>query len=167
MTNEQFWQLIEESRAAAAKGESQVGFLEKAVGALPAKEIVTFEGHCWDALSLCFRREIWAVAAIMQPSCNQGTFDAVRAWMILQGKEFFDGVVATPQRLADGAPRGRVPWLPDGEMLMRLIPRLYRRVTSDEMPTVPRKVPHVLKGTRWTDHDLPEMYPELWKKYRS
>ena len=167
MTTEQFWQMIEQSRAAAKKGEPQVVALEKSIRALPTTEMVTFEGHCWDLLSISFKREIWAVATIVQPTCTHGSFDAVRAWMILEGKDFFEQVVAHPEKLADRAPRGRIPWMPDGEMLLRLVPRVYRSLTGEDLPTLPRKVPYVLKGPRWTEYDLPEMFPELWRRYRS
>jgi Protein of unknown function (DUF4240) len=167
MTMEQFWQMIEQSKAASLKGEPQIATLEKALCALPPKDIVAFEGNCWDLLSLSYKREIWAVATIIQPSCTHGSFDAARAWIVLDGKEFFDQVMAKPERLAERAPRGSVPWIPDGEMLLRLVPRIYRNIMGEDLPTLPRKVPYVLKGQRWTEFDLPEMYPELWKRYRS
>lgn len=165
MTTEQFWNLIEQSKT-TAKNESPIANLEKALRALPTKEIVSFEGQCWDLLSVSYKREIWAVATIIQPSCTQGSFDAVRGWLILQGREFFDLVCNTPELLSSRCPRGRIPWIPDGEMLLRLVPRVYRNMTGEDLPTLPRSVPYVLKGERWTEFDLPEMYPELWKKYR-
>ncbi len=166
MTTDQFWLLIEQSRQ-ASKGELPISLLENSIRAMPHPEIVSFEGHCWDLLSLSYKREIWAVATIIQPTCTQITFDAVRAWMILQGKEYFDMVSAAPERLAERCPRGRVPWVPDGEMLLRMVPRLYLNLTGEDLPTLPRKVPYVLKGQRWTEYDLPDMYPELWRRYRS
>ena len=167
MTQEDFWLMIERSRSETTKEINQVSLVEKAIAAIAPREMVAFEGHCWDLLSISLTRELWAVATIIQPTCTHAAFDGVRAWMILQGKEFFDRVLAEPQRLADRAPRGRVAWVPDGEMLLRLVPRLYRAATGDDLPTVPRKVPYVLKGARWTEYDLPELYPDLWRKYRS
>ncbi len=167
MTLDQFWQMIEQSRSDAMQGEDQVVALERALLALPPREMVSFEGHCWDLLSLSFRRELWAVAAVIEPGCSQGSFDALRAWMILQGKEFFDRVVAHPQRIAERIPANSHPWQITGEKLLELVPHNYQKVTGEEMPTVPRKVPYVIKGSRWTESDLPEMYPELWRKYRS
>lgn len=167
MTMEHFWQLIEQSRAARLKGETQIGSLEKALCALPPNQIVEFEGNCWDLLSLSYKREIWAVATIIQPSCTHGSFDAARAWVVLEGKDFFDEVMAKAENLARRAPRGQVPWVPDGEMLLRLVPRIYLKITGEDLPTLPRKIPYVLKGERWTEFDLPELYPALWKRYRS
>jgi len=167
MTLDQFWRLIEESRMGASAEMPQVSVLERSLRALPTREMVAFEGNCWDLLSLSFKRESWAVATIIQPSCTQGSFDAARAWMILEGRDFFDAVSNNPEKLADRAPRGRVPWVPDGEMLLRLVPRVYRNITGEDLPTLPRKVAYVLKGTRWTEFDLPELYPDLWRKYRS
>jgi hypothetical protein len=166
MTIEAFWQLVEQSRATAVKGESRVGMLDRALTASQPREIVAFEGHCWDLLSVSFNREIWAAATIIQPSCTANSFEAARAWTILEGKEFFEQVCEAPERLADRAPRGQVPWLPEGEMLLRLAPRVYRKVTGEDLPTLPRTVPYVLKGQRWTEYDLPEMFPDLWRKYR-
>ncbi len=166
MTVNQFWQLIEESRQASKKGMPQVAYLEKSLRALPNNDIVGFEGNCWDLLSVCYTRELWAVATIIQPSCTLASFDAVRAWIILQGRECFETICDAPERLADRALRRRIPWAPDGEMLLRLVPRIYRHITGDELPTLPRSVPCVLKGERWVEFDLPELYPELWKKYR-
>jgi hypothetical protein len=166
MTTEQFWQLIEQSRGATSSGDIRIAFLDKAIRALKPAEMVAFEGHLWDMLSLSYRREIMAVATIIQPTCTHASFDAVRAWMVLEGKEFFDRVTEEPRNLVERAPRGRVPWIPDGELLLRLVARVYRAATGDDLPTLPRTVPYVLKGQRWTEHDLPDMFPDLWKKYR-
>src|SRR5262249_47877901 len=123
-------------------------------------------GHCWDLLSLSLRRELWAVATIIEPGCTPVSFDNLRAWMILEGRDYFDQVNAKPERLAERALRGKSPWAPEGEQLLRVVPRVYRNLTGEDLPTLPRTVPYVLKGQRWTEFDLPEMYPELWKKYR-
>src|SRR5688572_27814987 len=104
MTLEQFWQMIEQSRAASAAGEDQIAALTEAVIALPPREMSSFEGHCWDLLSMSFRRELWAVAAIIEPGCSQGSFDALRAWLILWGKEFFERVTAHPELIAERVP---------------------------------------------------------------
>jgi len=166
MTIDNFWQLIEQSRT-GLKGDPPISILERAIRTMPHREIVSFEGHCWDLLSLSYKREIQAVATIVQPTCTQMSFDGVRAWLILQGKVFFDAVCAAPERMSERCPRGRVPWIPDGEMLLRLVPRVYLNLTGEDLPTLPRKVPYVLKGQRWTEYDLPDMYPELWRRYRS
>lgn len=167
MTLEQFWQMIEQSRAASAAGEDQIAVLTDAVITLQPREMISFEGHCWDLLSMSFRRELWAVAAIIEPGCSQGSFDALRAWLILWGKEFFERVIAHPELIAERVPARTRPWLIAGEKLLDMVPHNYVKITGEEMPTVPRKVPYVIKGTRWSEADLPEMFPELWRKYRS
>ena len=166
MTLEQFWQFIEQSRI-AGKGEEQLNHLEKAIVCLPPREMVSFEGHSWDLLSISFRRELWAVASVLEPGCSQGSFDALRAWMILEGKDFFDRVVAQPDRIAERIPSSSVPWHVAGGRMLGLVQQNYHRITGEDMPTVPRKVPYVIKGPRWTEADLPDMFPELWRKYRS
>lgn len=165
MTIDDFWKLIDDGRD-GSPGESPVARLEQAIVTLPPKEIVSFEGLCWDLMSISYLREIWAVATVIQPSCSQAHFDAARAWIILQGKHYFDLILAHPELLADEVPRGTVPWFPEGERLLRLVPRVYRKLTGEDLPTLPRKVPYVLKGERWTEFDLPDLYPALWKKYR-
>lgn len=167
MTLEQFWQMIEQSRSASAAGKDQISALTEAVIAMPPREMISFEGHCWDLLSMSFRREFWAVAAIIEPGCSQGSFDALRAWLILSGKEFFDRVLAHPELIAECISVNTRPWLITGEKLLDIVPMNYPKVTGEEMPTVPRKVPYVIKGSRWSEADLPDMYPELWRKYRS
>jgi hypothetical protein len=164
MTTEKFWQLIEQSRAAG----DQLAALEAAVAALPPREMVAFEGLCWDMLSLSYHRSVWAVAAIIQPGCGDGAFEAVRAWMVLQGQEFFEQATAHPEKIAERVPADvfLLPWEKDGEELLRLVPRLYLQATGEDLPTLPRKVPYVLKGQRWTEYDLPELYPAVWRKYR-
>lgn len=164
MTLDQFWQLIEESRAA---GPDQVYALEKEVLNLPPREMISFEGHCWDLLSLSFRRELWAAAAVIEPDCSQGSFDAMRAWLILEGREFFEQAVARPEVIAGRVPNPSSHWRKHGERLLEVVPRNYRKLTGEEMPTVPRKVPYVIKGQRWVESDLPDMYPSLWRKYRT
>lgn len=164
MTIDQFWRLIEQSRTAGA--DKQIDALEQALRKLPPREMVSFEGLCWDLLSLSYKREIWAVATIIDPYCTQAAFDAVRAWTVLEGREFFEQVTARPDKLAERVPKGQAPWAAVGEKLLSLVPRLYREATGDELPTLPRTVPYVLKGHRWAEGDLPELYPDVWKKYR-
>ena len=167
MTLDHFWLLIEASRAAGRTDIDQINALEQAVLSLPPREMVAFEGHCWDLLSLSFQRELWAAAAVIEPGCSQGSFDALRAWMILEGRDFFERALTHPEVIADRIPSRTMPWLRPGERLLDVVPRNYHNVTGEEMPTVPRKVPYVIKGRRWVEAELPEMYPKLWRKYRA
>jgi hypothetical protein len=163
MTIDQFWRLIEQCRMA---GERRLAVLEEMLRKLSPREMVSFEGHSWDLLSISYRREIWAVAAIIDPLCSQAAFDAVRGWMILEGKEFFTEVISRPEKLAERVTPGQVPWRVEGEQLLALVSRVYQNMTGDELPTLPRTVPYVLKGQRWNEQDLPDLYPEQWRKYR-
>ena len=166
MTIEHFWHLIEQSCAADERGENQIACLDNLVKNLSPREMISFEGHCWDLMSIAFRRELWAVATIIEPGCNQASFDSMRAWLILRGRNVFDKIVSDPEKIVDCIPPKTIPWFHSGESLLRIVPANYRTLVGDEMPTVPRKVPYILKGNRWTEPDLPALYPSLWRFYR-
>ena len=171
MTIEQFWQLIKQK----PKCRRQVGPARFTAWRRHSDNCGAHVRSCNSKriAGICCRSPTGVKSGRSRPSSSpvaimpETVFEAVRAWMILEGQEFYDRVTADPTRLSERAPRGRIRWLPDGELLLRMVPQVYRNLTGEELPTLPRKVAYVLKGNRWTDYDLPELYPDLWKKYRS
>lgn len=100
-----FWALIEESRAGNEDCENQVTALHSLLVQRKADEIVMFFREFHERMRESYRRELWA--ALQQDSgldeCGDDCFESVRAWMIAQGRTFYEGALRYPQKFAAGS----------------------------------------------------------------
>ncbi|MGW1763732.1 DUF4240 domain-containing protein [Streptomyces sp. NPDC002073] len=103
MNKEQFWKLIEEARAQepdGAAGEAIAGRASALLAVLPVAEMKAAQQTLWDLLADSYRSPLWAAAYLINGGCSDDGFDYFRGWLILQGQEVFDRVLADPDALA-------------------------------------------------------------------
>jgi hypothetical protein len=68
---------------------------------IPREEIVA-AGHALQELMVgSYRTPLWAAAYVVNGGCSNDGFDYFRGWLIVQGREVFEHVVADPDALAD------------------------------------------------------------------
>ncbi|WP_042369675.1 DUF4240 domain-containing protein [Streptacidiphilus neutrinimicus] len=106
-----FWQLIEQARAvggAADCGAADCGAVAATASALLAQrevgEIVAAQRALWTLMEESYRSPLWAAAYLINGGCSDDGFDYFRGWLILQGQEVFERVIAEPDVLAELAP---------------------------------------------------------------
>ncbi|WP_433183325.1 DUF4240 domain-containing protein [Actinoallomurus sp. CA-150999] len=102
MTEDDFWEIIDDCRAACG-GDfvEHVRLQGERLSEMSVDELLSFAGH-WDAADdIAFAWEIWDAAALLLGGCGDDTFGDFRAWLIAQGRAALEQVAAEPDSLAD------------------------------------------------------------------
>jgi hypothetical protein len=164
MTCDEFWGHIRATRRKDpdAHAERLVARLAK----LPAEEIVDFQ-YWWDRmLSEAYFWDLWGAAYYANGGCSDDGFDYFRNWLVLQGRDTFEAVVADPNRLADYVADGKA----DAEFMCECYPawHAWDAAFADELgdgtdaafnalykTRHPGPLPKRAMGRRW-DFDDPE-----------
>ncbi|MHA5048832.1 DUF4240 domain-containing protein [Streptomyces sp. SD15] len=104
MDKQQFWQLIETARNQTVGPDDGEAVARRATSLLathPVEEIVAAAQVLWDLMSDSYTNPLWAAAYVINGGCSDDGFDYFRGWLIAQGREAFEGVIADPDALAD------------------------------------------------------------------
>ncbi|MFD8019025.1 DUF4240 domain-containing protein [Streptomyces lavendulae] len=104
MNKQQFWQLIEAARNQASNpndGEAVAREATSLLASRPVEEIVAAEQVLWDLMVDSYSNPLWAAAYLANGGCSDDGFDYFRGWLIAQGWEAFERVVADPDALAE------------------------------------------------------------------
>ncbi len=182
MKLDEFWHHVEVSRKAEPRKPGAVPDLDyqyESVQAeklyrrllkLSAKEIISFQRHLEAARQEAYRYDLWAVAHIISGGCSEEDFDWFIGWLISQGREFFEAVLVSPERAAERVKQGERPLHED--FLAVAFGAYGERARGHEMQSdVPVDDelwrPCVLKGSTWKEEDLPRLFPDLVKRFRS
>ncbi|MFE5209262.1 DUF4240 domain-containing protein [Streptomyces sp. NPDC056600] len=100
----QFWHLVETARDQApdpGDGENVARRAGAALAAHPAEAIVAASQTLWDLMAVSYTNPLWAAAYLINGGCSDDGFDYFRGWLIVQGRETFERVVADPDALAE------------------------------------------------------------------
>lgn len=163
MNRDDFWKLIRRSRRGAAdcneQAENLTGLLEK----LAPEEIVGFHQSFSDLLAESYRNDLWAVAYIINGGCSDDGFEYFRCWLIAQGQEFYEQVLAEPEKVAKRVKAGHEEV--ECEPIMQAAYDAYQNVTGQEIPAVTIAHPKEPIGEKWTEDDLERLYPKLCKRF--
>lgn len=104
MDTQQFWSLIEDARSQTSDSADAETVADKA-GALlsshSSEEIIAAQQVLWDLMATSYRSPLWAAAYLINGGCSDDGFDYFRGWLITQGREVFDRILADPDALAD------------------------------------------------------------------
>ncbi len=169
MDVDRFWQLIEESGREARDCEEQAGVLSDRLELLTPEEIVSFERHLDARMRESYRHDIWAVAYIINGGCSDDGFDYFRGWLIARGRDFFEMVMRTPERVGEGVARGaeRDEYARECESILSAAEAAYESKTGQEIPFVAFTT-HLgtePQGEPWEEDDLERLYPDLTRRF--
>ncbi|PKV92800.1 uncharacterized protein DUF4240 [Amycolatopsis echigonensis] len=104
VNTEQFWALIDEARSQASAPEDSYDVAEQAcalLSARPREEIVAAQQIVWELLADSYRAPLRAAAYLVNGGCSDDGFDYFRGWLVMQGREVFERIVAAPDELAE------------------------------------------------------------------
>ncbi|MFG1805300.1 DUF4240 domain-containing protein [Streptomyces sp. NPDC049040] len=104
MNREHFWQLIAAARDQAHDpddGETVARLASLLLATRPVDEIVAAQGELWDLMADSYTNPLWAAAYLINGGCSDDGFDYFRGWLISQGREAFERIVADPDSLAE------------------------------------------------------------------
>ncbi|MGA6227948.1 DUF4240 domain-containing protein [Streptomyces umbrinus] len=104
MNTQQFWRLIEAARSQAPDPDDVEEVARRATSLLathPPEEIVAAQQVLWSLMADSYTNPLWAAAYVVNGGCSDDGFDYFRGWLIAQGREVFERIVADPDALAE------------------------------------------------------------------
>lgn len=140
MNTQQFWQLIEAARDQAPNSNDGEEVARRATSLLathPAEEIVAAQQVLWNLMADSYTNPLWAAAYVVNGGCSDDGFDYFRGWLIAQGREVFERIVADPDALAE-MPVVRASAAEgidlDGEETLTIVWNAHIRATGKQLP---------------------------------
>lgn len=169
MDENRFWTIIDKSRKEAAAPGKQHEALAEILQSLTAEEIAGFAKHWYTKHGEAYRWDLWAVAYIIHGGCSDDAFMDFRAWLIGQGRDVYESALADPASVGNLVESSEGEEMICYEELNYVSSDAYKKKTSQELPTLSTLgvPPHPSDpiGKSWDEEELPELYPELCKKF--
>ncbi|MFI6060286.1 DUF4240 domain-containing protein [Streptomyces sp. NPDC051286] len=140
MDTTDFWNLIDDARTQVADPADAEAVVERASALLAARslhEIVAAQQLFWDLMAASYRAPLWAAAYTINGGCSDDGFEYFRGWLIAQGREVFERVVADPDALAElpeiraAAPEGEEV---ECERMLGIAWDAHRAATGTDLP---------------------------------
>ena len=168
MDESQFWTIIDQSRKQATAPEKQHEALAEILQTLTADEIAGFAKHWYTKHGLAYRWDLWAVAYIIHGGCSDDAFMDFRAWLIGRGKAVYESALADPNSVGHHVAIGEEELI-CYEELNYVASDAYKKKTGEALPDnstlgIPPE-PSDPIGKDWDEDELPDLYPELCKKF--
>ena len=162
MDEKQFWDLIEQSRENSSSCDEQGEKLVELLEELETEEIIGFAKQRFEISIKAYRWDLWAVAYIINGGCSEDGFAYFRAWLIGQGREFFEIVLNHPERAAERVIDGEDA---ECEAILYACSYAYERKMSQEIPDLDCYYPLEPTGEKWQQDDLEFLYPMLCQHF--
>ncbi|MCC6484649.1 MAG: DUF4240 domain-containing protein [Armatimonadetes bacterium] len=163
MLRHQFWEIIERSRSSYADCADHARKLSILLEALNPEEIISFDAQLRELLVRAFRWDVWGAAYIVLGGCSDEEFESFRLWLIGQGEDAFEQVIAEPEAvleyLAEEEP-------PQCEELLYAASWAYENQTGRPLPIPEVSHPLEPEGEPWDEEDLRTMFPDLYEACR-
>lgn len=162
MTEDVFWELIEQSRAAGLASDDRVAALAARLKGFRPREILRFGKTVADLVRQAYTWDLWGAAYLLSGGCSDDGFPAFCGWLILQGRERYRGAVEDPEAIANWwAAKEADP--PEAEGLLYAAAEAYEEVAGKEAPEA-AAAPGKPRGKRWTEDELAKRLPKLWQR---
>lgn len=170
MEADEFWRIIEASRAASdGSFDGRAQALAEELVKRPAEDIMSFYGAFRDAMDRAYTWDLWGAAYVLGGGCSDDGFTDFRSWLISRGRTAYEAALADPDSL-EGVKFG-----PNGEEdcffeeFRYVALSAYQSKTGEEMPELDREFPTEPSGEPWQedDEELERRYPRLWSKHGS
>jgi hypothetical protein len=169
MTDDEFWQLIDKTRA-AGDPELQATALEDALSRLTPKEIVAFEQIFWRLHARAYHYALWGAAYVLNGGCSDDSFSYFRNWLIGRGRDVYERALTDPDSLADFV---GVSEIFEAEELMNVAEDAFERKTGKRWESLSKTDLRKLGwksespassepgGQPWTEDQLVSLYPRI------
>ncbi|KNB52776.1 DUF4240 domain-containing protein [Streptomyces caatingaensis] len=172
MDETEFWEIVDETRAAAGGDvEDQADLLVERLMRLDPEGVMDFARHFEVRYNRAYLWDLWGAASVILGGAGEDAFDYFRCWLIGQGREVFEGAVHDPDRLATLLDDFDEETDGDGEDLGFAADEAYEQLTGARMPDLALPpAPEEPQGTPLDPEDdavLAERFPALWERFRS
>lgn len=180
MDIDRFWEIVEKSREGALSNQKQAQNLEALLTELELCDIVRFFNILDRYAFNAHRPDLWAVATIMMDGCSDVGFQNFLLWLVSRGRKHYEAALLNPEKAADGVNPGQDV---TNELLEYAPVLAYEAKTNDgdgdgnafyeaagldcdyAQDSLPADTRVAIYELPCTADDLPNMYPELWKRF--
>ena len=150
MSTEQFWQIIEATRATTQ--EQQLDLLRQELEQLAPGELIEFERILSERLFAAFNWDLWVVAWLCEGGlCSDDNFMDFRQWLISRGCAVFDAALENPDSLVDEMRQTEHRAF---ESFSYVPANIYRELTGEELPDLALEHPKEPTGGDWLRPEL-------------
>ena len=155
LTEDGFWSVIALANAGtSAPAENIVQVLTQ----LNKTQIRKFSDIFALKMVSAYSWDLWGVAFLLLGGCSDDAFSDFRAWLVYQGKETFEKVVADPESIVEAD----LPWESSSdESIEYSISQAYEEVSGEELPSPRVRHPKDPAGDEWEEDDLPMLFPRV------
>lgn len=162
MNTDEFWEIIDRvDEASEGEMDAKCKLLKEKLTELSTEEIQSFDSHFADCMDRAYSWELWAAAYIIGGGCSDDAFSDFRATLISTGRSRFEGVVASPDSLAE------LNADPDNDFYegyQYIAPAVHKSRTG-KMPARSKPHPKKPSGTQWEEKKVAAVHPKLAKKF--
>lgn len=163
MTRDEFWVVVEGTRPKGVWAEAHSGFVEMYLERQHEAHIISFERHFRELMAESYRWDLWGAAYVVNGGCSDDGFEYFRAWLISQGRKFYEKCLANPE--AVGARASRDGERTGDEAFLHCAAEAFQEKTGRPLPAVDVPRPAQPLGVPWEEKDLPRLYPKLTAKF--
>jgi len=166
MDMDEFWDIIERTRAAASDRDpdSYTDALAAILRQLSPEQVAEFGFRFTECLRAAYHWDLWHAAYLINDGCSDDAFEDFRAWLISRGREVFERAVRDPDSLAQLGKQAL--FCSFFEELLGVDDQVYEEMTGKRSPWHPE--PHPPPGGEKRpedDLDLPNRFPALWAMF--
>jgi hypothetical protein len=164
MSLERFWSLIERGPGASGKDcHKKADALQASLRRLTGDEILGFQIRFQERMVESYRSDLWGVAYLVNGGASDDGFEYFRAWLIGQGRAYFEAALKDPERAADRAAGGQQN---ECEPLLYCALQAYEAKMKRPLPVVMLPRAPQPAGTSWKEEDLPRLFPNVAKRFQ-
>ena len=162
MNEDDFWKLIDKSRAAANNNyQTQISSLKTVLLTLDANEIEKFDNTFTSLLTASYDWKLWGASYVINGGCSDDCFDFFRQYLIGHGKDKFYQTLKDPESCAS--------WIKSEEEdnwegLQYSAMEAYKQKTGKDLPKS-YNPKFELKGKPFDEDTVFKQYPKLAKKF--
>ncbi|WP_030269085.1 DUF4240 domain-containing protein [Streptomyces sp. NRRL B-24484] len=164
-----FWQLIDETReAAAGDPDDQADALVDRLAQLTPDDVVDFARLFEARFQRAFTTELWAAAHLMLGGASADDFDFFRCWLIGQGREVYEHAVHVPDELAALVPDFDEEEDGEAEDLGYAADEAHEQLTGLPLPDLglpPQDDPEGAPFDFEDDGIMAKRFPRLWERF--
>lgn len=161
VTPDALWALIEAARSNGADCDSQAAALGAQLSQLSPEQIVQFAEEMRTRLVESYRWDLWGVAYLINGGASDDGFEYFRAWLIAQGRDYFNAALGDPERAADRAGAGEA----ECEAILYAAAEAYELKTGEQLPPSRVQYPAEPAGQPWDEDDLEARFPEVARRF--
>jgi len=163
MNLDEFWKIIENSRAKASRQspdgnmEMQARALQAVLTKLPKSELESFNHFFQQAMDKSYTWDLWGAAYIINGGCSDDGFEYFRRWLISMGRATYENAVKDPESLLTSVDDPSVEDFSFEEFGVSGLEAMESKKDSSSVP----------QGSRWKedDSDLKDRFPKIWARF--